>query len=436
MPTSGTSKSSGGGVQRRTFLKSTGVTGTAGLIATAGCLGDLDGGEAEERDVFRFGAVTSLSGDLRFGGNITRRGYDLWERQINQQGGIEIDGTSYEVELDYADAQSEPSTGADAAEGMIGDGVDALLGPYSSNVTLAVAPIAEREEIPHITGSAESPDIWREQYEYTFGTVPSVSIIAREAAEAIFEFEPQAESVYITGVNEPFTSDTTEAMREAAEANDVEVLDYELFPRDADWTSPVSAAADADPDLHFHGSHIEAHVSFLTAAKDLDYNPDGFFNHYGVDTSSFAEGLGDDAHHVFGASVWLPRIDRPGDRLFDGPQDYADASEAAFDTTPDYTQAASTAAGIVYQEALEELGATPPLSSEEQAELIDILEAIDIQTFYGDVSFETEGEHYHNNIATDILSIQRNEESSFDVVGPSEFAETDPVYPVPAWDDN
>ena len=424
-----------GAIERRHVLKGAGLAGVAGLTGFAGCLGDIGGSEAEDRDVFKFGAITSLSGDLRFGGNITRRGYDLWEREINNHGGIEIDGTSYEVELDYADAQSEPSTGADAAEQMIGEGVDALFGPYSSNVTLAVAPIADREQIPHITGSAESPDIWREAYEYTFGTIPTVTIIAREAADAIFEFQPNAESVYITGVNDPFTSDTAEAMGAAAEANGVEILGDELFPRDADWTSPVSAAMDADPDLHFHGAHIEAHVEFLNAARDLGYNPDGFFNHYGVDTASFVDGLGDGAHHVFGATVWLPRIERPGDVLFDSPQAYADASEAAFDTTPDYTQAGSTAAGIVYQEALQELGATPPLSADEKEELIGVLEEIEVQTFYGDVSFETEGEFYHNNIAADILAIQRNEDDAFDVVGPSEFAETEPVYPVPGWDD-
>ncbi|CAI50875.2 ABC-type transport system periplasmic substrate-binding protein (probable substrate branched-chain amino acids) (plasmid) [Natronomonas pharaonis DSM 2160] len=416
---------------RRTFLKASGAMGAAGLAGLAGCLDGFDD-TPEDRDVFRFGAVTSLSGDLRFGGTITERGYDLWEQAVNENGGIEIDGTSYEVEVEYADAQSEPSTGADAAEQMIDSGVDALFGPYSSNVTLAVAPIAEREGLPHITGSAESPDIWKEQYRYTFGTIPAGNVIAGDAAESIFNFDPAPETVCITGVNDPFTSDVAEALRETAEANGIEVLYYELFPRDADWTSPVSVAKNEDPDLHFHAAHIEAHVDFLTAAKDLDYNPDAFFSHYGVDTESFAEGLGDDAAHTLGATVWLPRLDLPGDILFDGPQDYADASEAAFDVTPDYTQAGSTAAGIVYQEALQELGAAPPLLDDEKDELIDILENIEVQTFYGEVDFETEGDLYHSNTAADILTIQRSTDG-FDIVAPDTQMESEPEYPVPEW---
>ena len=76
---------------RRTFLKSVGGAATA--VGVAGCAG-LGGGS--ERDYFKLGAVTSLSGDLRFGGEVTQRGYDLWADTINEeQGGIEVGGETY-----------------------------------------------------------------------------------------------------------------------------------------------------------------------------------------------------------------------------------------------------------------------------------------------------------------------------------------------------
>ncbi len=405
----------------------------AGTVSFAGCT-DVFDGEQEERDVFRFGGVTSLSGDLRYGGNITRRGYDLWERQVNRQGGIEVDGNQYEVEIEYADAQSEPSSGADAAEQMIDSGVDALFGPFASSVTLAVGPIADREGVPHITGSAESPDIWEEQYRYTFGTVPTVSLIGRDATRNIFEFNPQADSVYITGVNDPFTRATAEAMRTAAENAGIEVLNYELFPRDADWTNPVSEAQSFEPDLHLHGSHLEGSVSFLNSARDLGYEPNGFMIHSDMGAPAFYDALGEDAEYAFGASVWLPQIERSGDTLFESSQEYVDASQDVFDTSPVYTQAASTATGIVYQEALAELGAAPPLTDDEQEELVGIIENIEVDTFYGTVNYETSGEFYHNNVGTDILTIQRTEPDVVEVVSPDDVAETEPIYPIPGWD--
>jgi len=414
-------------LSRRKWLKLTGASSTLGVSGLAGCAGDSGG---TSRDTFKFGVVTSLSGDLRFGGQVTQRGYDLWKNRINEEGGIEVDGDRYEVELVYNDAQSDPSTGADAASRMISDeNVDALLGPYSSNVSLAVAPITEQNEIPHITGSAETPQLWENQeFSYTFGTVPTVSIIAEEAASQIFSLEPQAESVYITGVSEPFSESTAEAMRAGAEAAGVEVAGFELNPADADYTNIVSSAKSADPDVHFHGGHVGSHISLLGAAEQLDYNPNGFYCHYGVNTGDFKDGAGDNAQDTFGATVWLPSIERENGVLFDSPSDYVEASQSEFDTVPDYTQAGSTAAGIVYQEALGELGAAPPLSAEDKQELVSILEGVDVDTFYGPVSFATEGEYYHNNAETTPLAIQLQENLDPVIVGGDSASEAN--YPV------
>jgi branched-chain amino acid transport system substrate-binding protein len=416
---------------RRTFLK--GLGGAATAVGLAGCAG---AGGGSGRDHFKLGAVTSLSGDLRFGGEVTQRGYDLWADTINEeQGGIEIDGETYEVEIEYADAQSSPSSGADAASEMINDGADAILGPYSSNVTLAVCPIMEQNSMPHITGSAESPQIWQEGYEYSFGTIPTVSIIGNEATAALLSLDPQPDSVYITAVNEPFSVATGESMRAAAEEAGITVENYEEFPRDTDYTNVVSAAQNADPDLHLHGGHIGSHVNLVSAAEQLGYTPDGFLMHYGVNTGSYKDGAGSQAPYTFGATVWIPGVDRSGGTVFDSPQAYADASQSAYDTAPDYTQAGSTAAGIVFQEAFTQLGSAPPLTQDDKDELIGILEEIEVSTFYGDVAFETEGEYYHNNINTQTLLVQLGEDGSPSIVGPEDSASGEPNYPVPAWEE-
>lgn len=41
----------------------------------------------EKRDFFKVGVVTSLSGELAFGGTVTKRGYDLWAETVNSKGG-------------------------------------------------------------------------------------------------------------------------------------------------------------------------------------------------------------------------------------------------------------------------------------------------------------------------------------------------------------
>lgn len=44
-------------------------------------------GAEEKRETFKVGVVTELSGDLATGGNVTKRGYDLWAQEVNARGG-------------------------------------------------------------------------------------------------------------------------------------------------------------------------------------------------------------------------------------------------------------------------------------------------------------------------------------------------------------
>ena len=71
-----------------------------------------------ERDFFKIGVITSLSGGLATGGNVTKQGYEMWAKRVNDAGGIEIGGKQYPVKLIYGDAQSEPSQAASAADSL------------------------------------------------------------------------------------------------------------------------------------------------------------------------------------------------------------------------------------------------------------------------------------------------------------------------------
>ena len=142
----------------------------------------------DSRNFFKVGVITELSGDLVTGGNITKRGYDLWAQEINAKGGIDIKGKKYPVKLVYADAQSNPAAGAAAAERLITqEKVDFILGPYSSGVTLAVAPVVDKYKVPMITGSAESPLIWRNKFKYTFGTIPPINFTGATSIKTLTE---------------------------------------------------------------------------------------------------------------------------------------------------------------------------------------------------------------------------------------------------------
>ncbi|MFZ1200635.1 MAG: amino acid ABC transporter substrate-binding protein [Desulfobacterales bacterium] len=404
------------------------------MVLILGLLLVLPQAALAERDYYKVGVITSLSGDLATGGNVTKRGYDLWAQTVNAAGGIEIDGKKFKVELVYGDAQSKPDQGASAAERLAAqEQVDFVLGPYSSGVTLAAAPVLEKYKIPMITGSAESPMIWLQKFYYTFGTIPPVNYTGASPIETLTALDPPPKSAMILGSNDTFSKATAEAFKEAAEKAGIEIKKFNIVPAGQDLMSFMSVAKALKPDLVAFGGHDEELINLVKALLQINYTPKALLMHYGVTEPAFVEALGKNAEQVFGASVWTETVHAKGDYLWADAAAYAKDAEAAFKVPADYTQAGSTAAGIAFQAALGQIKAAPPLDEAKREALVKALEKLDIQTFYGRVKFAEKGAYYHANIGLSPLTVQIQGGKPV-IVGPPAEAQSAPQYPMTPWD--
>jgi branched-chain amino acid transport system substrate-binding protein len=387
----------------------------------------------EARDFFKVGVVTELSGDLATGGNVTKRGYDLWAQAVNEAGGIAIGGKKFPVKLFYADAQSNPSQGAAAAERLITqEKVDFLLGPYSSGVTIAVGPVVEKYQVPMVTGSAESPMIWRQKFRYTFGTVPPVNFTGAAAIKTLAALSPAPRTAVIFGSNDTFSKATAEAFETAAKAAGIKVLKFNIVPAGQDLTPLMSAVKGMKPDLVAFGGHDEELIKLVKGLRQIDFTPNALLMHYGVTEPAFVDALKADANQVFGGAVWTETTRTSSSVLWKDSAAYAAAAQKAFGTPADYTQAGCSAAGIAFQTALQSISATPPLSDAKRAELVKALEAVNVDTFYGKVKFATDGEYYHANVGLNPLTVQIQGGKVISV-GPQAAAEAPAQYPMTPW---
>jgi branched-chain amino acid transport system substrate-binding protein len=388
----------------------------------------------EDRAFFKVGVITSLSGDLATGGNVTKRGYDLWADAVNKQGGIEIQGKRYPVRLVYGDAQSEPSQGASAAERLATqEKVDFVLGPYSSGVTLASAPILEKYKIPMITGSAESPLIWAQKFKYTFGTIPPVNYTGATPVQTLAELPDPPKTAVIFGSNDTFSKATAEAFKKACEDHGITVRKFNIIPSGQDLTPFMSAVKVLRPDLVAFGGHDEELINLVKSLRQINYTPKALLMHYGVTEPAFVESLEKYAEGVMGASVWTDSVHAQSDILWKDAAEYAKAAEDAYGVPADYTQAGSSTAGIAFQAALQQINATPPLSESERDELVAALEKLHIQTFYGNLKFADEGPFYHANIGIDPLTIQIQNGKTV-IIGPEKDARAKGIYPMTPWE--
>jgi branched-chain amino acid transport system substrate-binding protein len=71
--------------------------------------------------------------------------------RINSMGGVKVGGKTYKFEIIYYDDESNPKRAAQLAERLIKqDGVEYMLGPYSSGLTKAIAPVTEKYGVPMV----------------------------------------------------------------------------------------------------------------------------------------------------------------------------------------------------------------------------------------------------------------------------------------------
>lgn len=393
-------------VTRRQFLVRSGTLAGGAVVGPgllAACGGDSGGGS----DTFRVGAVLELSGADSSGGQLARRGYQFWVDTVNGNGGIDVGGKKYKVELVVEDCKSQPEVAADAVTRLAEqEHVDAMFGSYTSGVQLAMNPICQKYQVPCIAGSAESPAGWKAQPQFAYGIIPSVDLTADQALKFIVAgADPKPVSAAVIGANEPFSKDAAAGFAKGAKEAGLQITENSLFPPAADLTPIISGIASKKPDILAVGGHDTVLIDAVKAAKSVNFAPKAIIMHYGVTEPSFVKELKADADGVFGLVDWTPDLPYRDD-VFGTAAEFADKYRAKYDEPADYTAAGCSVSGEVLQLALAKLGKPPTLAQEDRTKLNQLIAQTDVKTFYGPIRFETKGDHFHDNTAPPPILVQ------------------------------
>jgi branched-chain amino acid transport system substrate-binding protein len=394
-------------VTRRQFLIRSGAIAGSAVVAPgllSGC--GADGGGGGE-STFKVGAVLELSGADATGGQLARRGYQFWVDTVNQKGGIAVGGKKYKVEMVVADCKSQPDAAADAITRLAEqEKVDALFGSYTSGVQIAMNPICQKYQTPCIAGSAESPASWSTKPQFAYGIIPAVDLTADKALKFIVESaSAKPASAVVLGANEPFSKDAAAGFAKGAKEAGVRVLQNSLFPPEADLTPIITGVAAKKPDILAVGGHDTVLIDVVKAATSVKFTPKALIMHYGVTEPSFADELKQDADGVCGLVDWTPEFPYRDD-VFGTAKEFADNYRAKYKNEADYTAAGCSVSGEVLQLALQKLGKPPHLSQDDRVKLNQIIAQTNIKTFYGPITFESGGDHFHDNTAPPPVLVQ------------------------------
>ncbi len=382
-----------------------------------------------EKRVITFGVAVPLSGLFGKDGRLVLHAYKLWEKKVNSEGGILINGKRYRVKLVYYDDKSDPGVSAKLVEKLITDDkVDLLLGGFGSSLVFAASAVAEKYKYPLISGAASSNKLFERGFKYYFSTLGRATEEVRGCVGVLGDLTPRPKTVAIIGADILFTSLACEGFKKYAERDGYKIVHYELFPvRLQDYNTLLLKVKRKNPDVLLVGSHTLVAIKVMKALKEIDFAPKAVAFSYGPTVPDFVKALGKDAEYVFAASEWTPNLPYKGP-VFGSARDFNELYYKEYGRYPDYVEAATAAGAVALQLAIQSLGLEPPYNEEKREKIMEWLHNCEIETFYGKIKFGPDGA----NIAHPPVAIQIQNGKVVNVY-PKEVREAPPIYPMPSW---
>ena len=118
----------------------------------------------------KIGVLLPLSGSASYYGGVQLDGIKFCVDYVNETLGGIASMNGAKLELVVQDTASAPETGVSAFEKLVEEGVTAVIGPYSSTVGAATAPLAIQYEVPYVLVNCTSENFMNVENKYVYRT--------------------------------------------------------------------------------------------------------------------------------------------------------------------------------------------------------------------------------------------------------------------------
>lgn len=373
---------------------------------------DGDGGE------FQYGIIYPQTGALAFLGPPQLTGAEYAISEINEAGGIL--GTEVPA-IAEGDEAGDAAQASEAANNLVGQGVNAVVGAAASGMTQAVYDTITGAEIVQCSGSNTAPDLSNiDDGGYYFRTAPSDLMSGPVMARQMVEDGHQ--SVAVIARADDYGSGYAQAVSDELEALGAEVVLTDQYDVDAtNFDSVISSADNEGPDAIALISFDEG-TQILGGLLETGFEGSQLYITDGLNDPELGESVdssnpevvtgitgvapgADNPQFNSGLSEFSPELDtfQFAAQVFDCVTVIALAAESADSTVPaDYVGHMAT----VTQDG------TPCTGFAECRDLLADGEDIDYQGVSGNIAFADNGDP-----TTATFQIFRFEEDGYDTLG-------------------
>lgn len=374
-------------------------------------------------DPIVIGAPLALTGSLSYQGQMAQEGYYFCRNWVNGRGGVHVQGSSRPLVITVQDDQSRASVSAAVTERLLSqDHVRLLLGPVGNLAADRDAAVAEAHQVPILLGSS-AESTFNRQFHYVFGVASPASHYLQGVVDMALSLAPAPQSAAILFARDSFSTEVANDLNAYAVMKGLSVVYFDSFPGGTnDLRGKLGAIAAAAPDLVLGVGAVSDTVVTMEAARQLNVHPRLFAFTSGPGDPGFLSDLKQSAEYVYGSTQWTAGARLPIGYFLDGKA-YAAQYLAAYGHRPDPSSAAATAGCLALEVAIEHAGSTEPQA------VRSALTALDLQTFYGEIRFDSRGLNVFKP-----MEVEQVQDGLAVVVWPPATATGRPRYPMPAWD--
>ena len=302
-----------------------------------------------EKPPLLFGATVSGDGRYEAPSRMVKSGYRLWEKQVNERGGIL--GRPVRVIL-YND-KSRPDLARTLCEKLIReDEVDFVLSPYGTPLTMAASEVTERHGYVMLASAASGDRIWERGFSYVFGMyalarryfIGTLDMMARQGYQNV---------AFLHDATSSFNVDAVKGGRKWADRFKLKIV------CDRSFKNSSKEMAGIIKELHqkkTHGLILSAYppdcYELLGLLEQSGLRPPVICMTIAPVMPEFRERAGRMAENVFGPSQWEPDERIP----FPGTEAFIKAFVDRYHEKPSYHAGSAFGACRLLEEAIRETG--------------------------------------------------------------------------------
>jgi len=258
-------------------------------------------------DEIIIGHPATLSGTYAKAGEQATNGIKAAVDWVNNtRGGVMVGGKKMKIAYKVYDCESKKEAVTSLLERLITtDKVNFTFAPYTSGLTLAGAPVAEKYGVVYMDHGGASDKIFTQGFEYVVQTIGPGSSYHAGTLEMVRAIDPKAKRVALAYEDDEFARSVMDGSVVRAKELGFDIVFQRTYPKGVtDLTPLLNDLKASDPEVVLGGGHLPDGQLFVKQMADLDINPKLLSILVAVTIPAFQEALGDQADGCTGPSHW------------------------------------------------------------------------------------------------------------------------------------